>query len=207
MRSIGRRFGLWPADGSVTVDPVEQAVQRIRDLPHPRGNSRCLVTTAGDLFHEAIPAIWIHRCIEAMADRADVEWYIFTKRPERYYAVLDLFKRFRRWPPNVHACCSVCDQETADRMIPHLLVMPSPVLVVEPMIGAVDVLYAAYTGAESVSAMGGISWVLAGPETGPGARPCDPAWAHDLARQCREAQVPLYWKGSDPTMPKETPHV
>ncbi len=36
---------------------------------------------------------------------------------------------------------------------------------------------------------GGIAWVIVGGESGPGARPMDPAWARSLVRQCREAGV------------------
>ncbi len=36
---------------------------------------------------------------------------------------------------------------------------------------------------------GGIGWVIVGGESGPGARPMDPAWARSLVRQCREAGV------------------
>lgn len=40
----------------------------------------------------------------------------------------------------------------------------------------------------------GINWVIAGPETGPGARECKPEWIEDLYEQCKAAGVPFFDK-------------
>ncbi len=37
----------------------------------------------------------------------------------------------------------------------------------------------------------GIGWVIAGGESGPGARPMDPLWARDVRDQCERAEVAL----------------
>ncbi len=42
--------------------------------------------------------------------------------------------------------------------------------------------------------LAGIDWVIVGGESGPGARPMDPAWASDLRDQCRRARVPFFFK-------------
>ncbi|MGH8576491.1 MAG: DUF5131 family protein, partial [Gammaproteobacteria bacterium] len=36
--------------------------------------------------------------------------------------------------------------------------------------------------------------VIVGGESGPQARPMDPAWASDLRDQCRRAEVPFFFK-------------
>jgi protein gp37 len=41
---------------------------------------------------------------------------------------------------------------------------------------------------------GGISWVIVGGESGPGARPCDVAWVRSLVAQCGAAGVPAFTK-------------
>ncbi len=48
--------------------------------------------------------------------------------------------------------------------------------------------------------LGGISWLICGGESGPGAQPCDLAWIRSLVTQCREAGVPVFVKqlGSKP---------
>ena len=43
-----------------------------------------------------------------------------------------------------------------------------------------------------------LDWVIAGPETGPGKRPYDPAWIQELADQCAGAGVPFFDKRPDP---------
>jgi hypothetical protein len=39
-----------------------------------------------------------------------------------------------------------------------------------------------------------IGWVIAGGESGPGARPMHPDWARSLRDQCAAAQVPFFFK-------------
>ena len=40
----------------------------------------------------------------------------------------------------------------------------------------------------------GIDWVIVGGESGPGARPMDPAWLTGIRDQCLEARVPFFFK-------------
>lgn len=40
----------------------------------------------------------------------------------------------------------------------------------------------------------GLDWVIAGGESGLGARPCDLAWVRSLRDQCVDAGVPFFWK-------------
>jgi protein gp37 len=88
--------------------------------------------------------------------------------------------------PNVWCGVSVHDNDAACSLIPLLLEVPAAVrfLSVEPMLGPVDLR----------PWLGRIDWVICGPETGPGARPFDPAWAKAFYGQCREAGVPFFLK-------------
>ena len=40
----------------------------------------------------------------------------------------------------------------------------------------------------------GIDWVIVGGESGPGARPMDPAWVLEIRDQCLAARVPFFFK-------------
>jgi protein gp37 len=40
----------------------------------------------------------------------------------------------------------------------------------------------------------GINWAIVGGESGPGARPLDPAWVTDIRDQCLRAKVPFFFK-------------
>jgi protein gp37 len=42
--------------------------------------------------------------------------------------------------------------------------------------------------------LGGIGWVIAGGESGPGARPMERAWVASIRDQCRDAGVPFFFK-------------
>ena len=47
----------------------------------------------------------------------------------------------------------------------------------------------------------GLDWVIAGPETGPGARECKPEWIEDLYEQCKAAGVPFFDKTKSDVRP------
>src|SRR6185503_1713820 len=40
----------------------------------------------------------------------------------------------------------------------------------------------------------GIGWTIVGGESGPGARPMDPAWVRSIRDQCEAAKVPFFFK-------------
>lgn len=42
--------------------------------------------------------------------------------------------------------------------------------------------------------IGNLDWIICGGETGPNARPMNPDWARDLQDQCKEANVPFFFK-------------
>lgn len=117
----------------------------------------------------------------------------------------------REWPlPNVWLGVSVEDQKTADERIPLLLQTPAAVRWVsaEPLLGAIDFtrigpsfekLNRLTSHQEAVDHgtyenRSGIDWIVAGGESGPGARPCDLAWIRSIVAQCKAASVPVFVK-------------
>jgi protein gp37 len=98
------------------------------------------------------------------------------------------------WPlPNVWLGTSVEDQRAADERIPHLLSVPAAVrfLSCEPLLGPIE-LSDVTRRSDAVErlgkpALGGIDWIITGGESGPKARPMDPAWASSLQAQCAAA--------------------
>lgn len=119
-----------------------------------------------------------------------------------------------RWPlPNVWVGTSVEDQKSAEERIPMLLKIPAAVKFVscEPLLGPVDLKPAELHQWPDMSAWmpnkeepddwkywmhrwNGIQWVIAGGESGPGARPMHPDWARSLRDQCQAAGVPFLFK-------------
>jgi len=112
------------------------------------------------------------------------------------------------WPANLWIGVSTENQEEAYERIPWLMMLPAAVrfLSVEPMLGPVDVhvfvgpnllegLIARNPGERAQYDFGrGISWVIAGCESGRGARPMDLAWVRSLRDQCAAAGVPFFFK-------------
>jgi protein gp37 len=110
------------------------------------------------------------------------------------------------WPlPNVWLGVSLENQSTADERIPLLLECPAAVrwLSCEPLLGSVDLRWFVTANVwKGCRAIAGsdyghgtkIDWVVAGGESGPGARPMHPDWARSLRDQCASAGVPFFFK-------------
>jgi protein gp37 len=100
------------------------------------------------------------------------------------------------WPlPNVWLGVSVESQQWADIRIPALLDTPAAVrfLSCEPLLGPVNLRTDLMVGM-ACDPPDGIGWVIAGGESGPGARPMHPDWARSLRDQCQAADVPFLFK-------------
>lgn len=102
------------------------------------------------------------------------------------------------WPlPNVWLGVSVENQDAADERVPELLKTPAAVrfLSCEPLIGPVDL---AKASPNARSLIEDLDWLIAGCESGPGARACDVDWLRSLRDQCLAANVPIWVKQAAP---------
>jgi len=152
-----------------------------------------------------------HACKEAIV-AAIVLWHesqALTKFPlSNQLAVHPLraaqdVREWKTWPlPNVWLGISVENQDVARDRITNLLKCPSAIrfLSVEPLISRVD-LDMIYEIPEWVSpfargdsAVGMISWVIVGGESGPGARACNLDWIRRIVRRCKDAGVACFVK-------------
>lgn len=144
---------------------------------------------------------------------------LLTKRT----SIMRQWAEVNGWPDWWWAGTTVEDQQRADERIPVLLGVPARVrfLSCEPMLGPVRIdlrarwdggcrggcldgdLHLAPDGAERCRRcwhpLGGtpsppIHWVIAGGESGPGARAMHPNWARSLRDGCRLADVPFFFK-------------
>jgi protein gp37 len=107
---------------------------------------------------------------------------------------------------NVWLGVSVEDQAAADERIPQLLATPAAVrwISAEPLLGPSTCISASArmtrsrwprVGRRSITtSVRRIDWVVAGGESGPGARPMHPEWARSLRDQCALAGVPFFFK-------------
>lgn len=165
---------------------------------------RILVAGMSDLFHEALLNKDISDVLDVMDKARKHNFLVLTKRPERMKKIFSAAYGTRGPLPNLWLGVSVEDQATANERIPLLLEMPAEVRWVsyEPALGSVDFgrwLHAPFT--EGFCDVGGrLDWIVAGGESGPGARPCDLAWIRSSVEQCKAAGVPAFVKqlGSNP---------
>jgi protein gp37 len=176
---------------------------------------RIFVNSLSDLFHDDVPTHFIQDVFATMGLASQHVFQVLTKRPRR---MMEFCKTFdidywredyglTEWPlPNVWLGTSVEDQKAADLRIPLLLDTPAAVrfLSCEPLLGPVDLArFLHYPDCQCLGCFNvrrgtvpemSIHWVIAGGESGPGARPMHPDWARSLRDQCEAASVPFFFK-------------
>ncbi len=138
-----------------------------------------------DLFHEDVPSSYIAAVGEVMRQAHWHTFQVLTKRHERMKHLLGGELRWMGALANVWFGVSVENRRIGLRRLTALRETPATVRFVsaEPLLedlGAVDLT--------------GIHWVIAGGESGPGARRMLEAWVLGVERQCREQGVPFFFK-------------
>ena len=145
--------------------------------------SMFFVCSMGDLFHEEVPFDYIDKVIKTIKDTPYHIYQLLTKRTQRMY---DYFTYgMFPVPDNVWIGTTVEDDRYAERARILASIKPAKVrfLSIEPMLGPFGWLN-----------LEGIDWVIVGGESGPQARPMRKEWVLDVMRQCKEQDVPFFFK-------------
>jgi len=137
---------------------------------------------------------WHARMIEAMAivpDDAARLVSLFGRAHKPRQGALPL--------PNIVFLFSAETQQRFDERVEDALAVPAAVhgVSLEPLLGPVNMLYGAFDGSESFSAMGRLGFVALGCESGPHRRPMLDRWARDIRDQCQSARVPFFLKQAE----------
>ncbi|MCV9914865.1 phage Gp37/Gp68 family protein [Burkholderia pseudomallei] len=130
------------------------------------------------------------RLLDLIAQTPNLDWLLLTKR---IHLVRKQLPKGYEFPKNVWLGTTVEDQATAHKRIKYLLEFSSPsvrFLSCEPLLSAVDLSPYLIRNEKGNR----IDWVIAGGESGPHARPMDPAWPAALQRQCARTKVPFHFK-------------
>lgn len=151
------------------------------DLPlHWRKPQTIFVNSMSDLFHEDVPVWFIEQVFDVMRRASWHRFQVLTKRSAR---LLELSARLH-WEPQIWMGVSV---ESADYLfrVADLRRTGARIkfLSLEPLLGSLPTL-----------CLSGIDWVIAGGESGPGARRMDPCWVRDVRDQCLAEGVPFFFK-------------
>ncbi len=151
------------------------------DLPRSMRRPRTVfVNSMSDLFHERVPIGFIQRIFSTMVACPQHTFQVLTKRSQR---AAELAKELP-WPPNVWMGASVEDERALFRA-DQLREIPAYVrfLSCEPLLGPLSRLN-----------LKGISWVIVGGESGPGARAMKPVWVESIRHQCILENVHFFFK-------------
>jgi len=138
------------------------------------------VNSMSDLFHSGVPLAFIEKVFDVMCRAPRHRFQILTKRSQR---MKELAERLP-WPSNVWMGVSVENSDFTFRM-DDLRATDAKVKFVslEPLLGPIKDLD-----------LSGIDWVIVGGESGPEARPLEPAWVRDIRDQCVSAGIPFFFK-------------
>lgn len=138
------------------------------------------VNSMSDLFHEEVPFDFIAEIFGVMKQASWHTFQILTKRSQR---LVDLDSQLD-WPKNVWMGVSV-ENQTYDFRIDDLRHSHAQVkfLSLEPLLGPLSNLN-----------LDNIDWVIAGGESGPGARPVEQNWVIDIRDQCIASKIPFFFK-------------
>ena len=133
-----------------------------------------------DIFHVDVPFDFIRRVFETMEKCPQHTFQVLTKRSDRVWELSGKLP----WPANVWMGVSVESTAVVHRVY-DLERVPAAVrfLSVEPLIGPAEGL-----------PLRNIDWVIVGGESGPNARPMQPAWVESVYAQCRAAGTAFFFK-------------
>lgn len=119
-----------------------------------------------------------------------LDWLLLTKR---IHLVKKLLPKGYKLPRHVWLGTTVENDEYARKRLPYLLEFDTPsvrFVSCEPLLS--DLNLEQYLSPNETGVR--IDWVIAGGESGHGARPMNPAWPESLQKQCAKAKVPFHFK-------------
>lgn len=154
--------------------------ERLDNPSHWKKPSMIFVNSMGDLFHKDVPQEYRQRIFQVMNECTRHTFQILTKRPEELVKVQDQFN----WTSNIWIGVTVESAQYLSR-VDQLRQVPAHVrfLSCEPLLGPL--------GQFDLS---GIHWVIAGGESGPGARPVQEAWVTELKDWSKQCHTPFFFK-------------
>jgi protein gp37 len=143
------------------------------------------VNSMSDLFQPGVPDEYAEAVAHVMTKANWHTYQVLTKRSERLKELLQSRLRFAADQKHIWWGVSVEDRKYGLPRIEHLRDSSAVVrfLSVEPLLEDLGEIH-----------LGGISWVIVGGESGPGARPIRKEWVVSIREQCKAAGVAFFFK-------------
>ena len=184
--------GHWSANGGPMPKQYAQPFSEVQLLPerleaplHWQKPRLIFVNSLSDLFHKDVPTSFILDVFATMAKANHHIYQILTKRPHRLAQLVPaILERLGGvWPNHILVGVS-CESDATLWRVDKLREVPAPVLFIsaEPLLGAI------------LFNLDRIAWVIAGAESGTGARPMDEEWVRLIRDQCLAQGVAFYYK-------------
>jgi protein gp37 len=205
-------------------------IQWNREAQKLEKRPRVFCASLSDWLDDEVPVEWLSDLMRLIVETPNLDWLLLTKRPQNFKKRIEaaymkvacgsaeaddmmfLWESKGIAPLNIWVGTSVEDQQRADERIPHLLQIPARVrfLSCEPLLGPVK-LPNGFNGERRMGdgllhswAQPFIDWVIAGGESGPGARPMMKEWVVSLRDQCQTVNAAFHFKQWGGTNKKAT---
>lgn len=165
-------------------------------------------------YHSGVASHFIFDMFVAMRNNPQHKYLITTKRPERAASYLNV--RPKTMPINVYHLTTTENQARLEERMPHIIRIPGVKgLIIEPMLGPIDILRIAGNKAGQWGCGGShygpcgeglhhhhdqfchypLNFIILGGESGPKARPIHPNWVRSVRDQCKSAGISFHFKG------------
>jgi len=139
------------------------------------------------VFDNEVPEVWRDDLWQLIRETQNLRWMLGTKRIGNVSKMVP-----SDWPmPHVGLISTIVTQDEWNRDWPKLARTPAAWrgVSMEPLLGPISI------GSERPD------WIITGGESGPKARPADPAWVRSLRDQCAVSGVAFHhkqWGGTRP---------
>lgn len=171
---------------------------------------RVFTNSLADWLDPEVSIEWFVEMLDIIRRTPRLSWLLLTKRPELFNrrmsdardylkagVATDQISWMASWadhvmaPPNVWIGASAENQEWLDRRMPDLYEIPAGVhfISAEPLLGPLELDRWILDPIIPL-----IDFVIVGGESGPDARPMDPAWARSIRDQCKVSGVAFWMK-------------
>ena len=146
---------------------------------------RIFVNSMSDLFHPSVPDHYVAQVADVMIEANWHTFQVLTKRADRLESALNTYLSKAASSLHIWWGVSVEDKKHGIPRIQHLRKSAAVVkfLSVEPLLEDLGKLN-----------LNGIDWVIAGGESGPGARNMEAAWVDSVRLQCEAKKVAFFFK-------------
>jgi protein gp37 len=167
--------------------PFDEVMLHANRLDQPsrwKSPTRIFVNSMSDVFHKDVPDAFIDRIFDEMERNAHHVFQVLTKRAERMKRYANKRYEGSSCPAHIWLGVSVenIDYAWRAKMLKETAATVRWISA-EPLIGSLSDLQLA-----------GIDWLVAGGESGPGARAMDAQWVRELRDRCKAEGVKFFFK-------------